>query len=73
MIQLLKEHELAQLLAIRPATLRKLRYQGFIRFVKIGGTVRYHPAQISDWLKRSSVSSAGPKKPVRRSVFAFGG
>jgi excisionase family DNA binding protein len=72
MIQLMKEQELAHLLAIGPATVRKLRYQGLIPFVKVGGAVRYHPVQISEWLERSSVSSTGTKQPVRRSLFAFG-
>jgi len=72
MVQLLKEQELAQLLAIRPATLRKLRYRCHIPFIKIGGAVRYHPAQIAEWLERSSVSSARAKQTAPRSAFAFG-
>ena len=72
MVQLLKEQKLAQVLTIRPATLRKLRYQGHIPSIKIGGAVRYHPAQIAEWLERSYVSSARAKETAPRSAFAFG-
>ncbi len=72
MVQLLKEPELAELLAIRLATLRKLRYQGRIPFIKIGGAVRYHPTQIAEWLEQSSLFCAKTQRRGPRSAFAFG-
>jgi excisionase family DNA binding protein len=72
MVQLLKEPELAELLAIRPATLRKLRYQSRVPFIKIGGAVRYHPTQVAEWLERSSLSCTKTQRPRPQSAFALG-
>jgi hypothetical protein len=72
MVQLLKEPELAELLAIRPDTLRKLRYQGQVPFIKIRGAVRYHPTQVAEWLGKTSLSCTKSQRRRPQSAFAFG-
>jgi hypothetical protein len=48
---LLNENEAARILGLSPKTLQRWRvYRRGVRFLKIGGTVRYDPADIADYI-----------------------
>ena len=52
---LLKEQEAADLLRMKVATLRSWRVRGGgPTFIKVGGSVRYRPADIDAWLESRS-------------------
>lgn len=61
--RLLTEHEAAELLALRVATLRRWRWAGRgPRFAKIGAAVRYDPAELRAFIEaqtRRSTSDTG--------------
>jgi hypothetical protein len=61
--RLLTELEAATLLSVEPTTLRRWRWAGHPPgFLKIGGAVRYDPAdlqQFIDYSRRSSTSDIG--------------
>jgi len=61
--RLVPESEAAELLAVKPSTLRRWRWAGHPpRFLKIGGAVRYDPADLQEFIKcsrRSSTSDVG--------------
>lgn len=63
--QLLTEIEVAELLSIRPTTLRRWRWAGRgPSFVKIGTAVRYDPTVLADFIdagRRTSTSDPGPQ------------
>ncbi|AHG87559.1 hypothetical protein J421_0043 [Gemmatirosa kalamazoonensis] len=67
---LLTEIDLAQLLGVKPATLRDWRVDGRGPvFVQLGRRVRYRPADVDRWLDeqtRRSTSDPGPRR--RRSA-----
>lgn len=56
----LKEEQVAQMLQISVATLRRHRRNGKgPRFIKIGGKIRYVKATVEDWIKTNeSLSKA---------------
>lgn len=66
--RLLKEDEVAQILNMEVATLRRWRWSGHgPRFIKIGGAVRYDPADIDAFVesgRRSSTSDPGPQSAI---------
>ena len=61
--RLLKEGEVAQILSLEVATLRRWRWSGRgPRFLKLGGAVRYDPADLSAFIeqqRRTSTSDSG--------------
>jgi predicted DNA-binding transcriptional regulator AlpA len=61
--RLLNEHEAAQELGLKVATLRRWRWAGKPpRFLKIGAAVRYDPAELSALIKaarRTSTADTG--------------
>lgn len=61
--RLINEHEAAGYLAVRVATLRRWRWAGKgPRFCKIGGAVRYDPADLEAFIeagRRKSTSDPG--------------
>ena len=61
--KLLTESQVADILNLRVATLRRWRWIGVgPKFFKIGAAVRYHPEQLRDYLAkqvRSSTSDPG--------------
>lgn len=63
MSQLIKETEVAALMCVAPATLRKWRWEGKgPRFVKIGRTVAYRLADVHAFIEaqiRQSTSDPG--------------
>jgi hypothetical protein len=62
--KLLRERDVAEQLAVEVSTLRRWRWAGIgPRFRKIGAAVRYHPADVADYVRaasRASTSDAGP-------------
>ncbi len=64
-LSLLKESEAARILNVEIATLRRWRWAGKgPRFLKIGGAVRYDPADLEAFIescRRSSTSDPGQK------------
>lgn len=63
--RLMNEHEAAEYLAVRVATLRRWRWAGRgPRFVKIGAAVRYDPTDLDAVIeagRRTSTSDRGPE------------
>lgn len=63
-VRLVNEHEAAELLGLKVATLRRWRWAGRgPAYRKIGAAVRYHPADLSafaDAGRRQSTSDLGP-------------
>ncbi len=63
--RLLKEGEAAKILSLEVATLRRWRWSGRgPRFLKLGGAVRYDPADIDAFVessRRASTSDPGPQ------------
>ncbi len=61
--RLLTELEAAALLSVEPTTLRRWRWAGHPPgFLKIGGAVRYDPAELQEFIegsRRSSTSDVG--------------
>ena len=61
--RLLKEHEVARVLNVEVATLRRWRWAGQgPRFIKVGAAVRYDPADLNAFIKagvRTSTSDFG--------------
>ncbi len=61
--RLLNEHEAAEALGFKVATLRRWRWAGKPpRFLKIGSAVRYEPAELADLIqaaRRTSTSDTG--------------
>jgi hypothetical protein len=55
---LLRESEVAQILNLEVATLRRWRWSGCgPRFLKLGGAVRYDPQILKDYLAQQSRTS----------------
>ena len=53
MENLLKTHEAAEFLGVKPSTIRKWVRIGFIPYLKIGKrSIRFDPAELREWLKR---------------------
>ena len=65
MPRLLNEREAAQFLTLKVATLRRWRWSGSgPAFIKLGGAVRYDPADLESFEmsgRRSSTSGPGPQ------------
>ena len=65
MPRLLNEREAAQFLTLKVATLRRWRWSGSgPAFIKLGGAVRYDPADLEAFEmsgRRSSTSDPGPQ------------
>ncbi len=63
--QLMTETETARLLGLKVATLRRWRWAGKgPHFLKLGGAVRYDPADLTAFIKagrRTSTSDPGPE------------
>ncbi len=66
---LAKEHEAARILGLSVKTLRRWRWAGKgPRFLKIGGAVRYDPADLEAFMRearRTSTSDDGTAAQVR--------
>ena len=66
--RLLNEHEAAEALGLKVATLRRWRWQGKPPcFLKIGSAVRYDPAELASLIeaaRRTSTSDPGPESVV---------
>ncbi len=62
---LLREGEVAEILNVQVATLRRWRWSGDgPRFIKLGAAVRYDPQELKDYLTkrvRSSTSDPGDR------------
>jgi uncharacterized Zn finger protein len=51
--------DLAEFLKLPPKTLREWRYKGTgPDYVRVGKHVRYHPADVLEWLENTSTSQA---------------
>ena len=63
--RLINEHEAAEYLAMRVATLRRWRWSGMgPPYCKIGAAVRYDPADLNAFIeagRRNSTSDPGPE------------
>ena len=61
--RLMNEHEAAEALGLKVATLRRWRWAGkSLRFLKIGSAVRYDPAELAAFIegaRRTSTSDTG--------------
>ena len=57
---LLTAEALAELLAIDPAVVRRLVWQGRLPHFKIGRLVRFDPAEIARWLESQHVDGRRP-------------
>ena len=56
MTQLLTEAQAADLLALKPDTLRRWRYQGRgPTFVRVGASVRYRITDVERWIAANTV------------------
>ena len=68
--RLMNEHRAAEYLAVKVATLRRWRWAGRgPRFIKIGGAVRYDPADLAEFIeagRRNSTSDPGPSAEAVR-------
>ena len=68
--KLLNETEVAEILNLQVATLRRWRWMGQgPRFIKIGAAVRYDPQELKVYLSkqvRSSTSDPGPERRAER-------
>jgi predicted DNA-binding transcriptional regulator AlpA len=62
-LRLLNEHEAAEALGLKVATLRRWRWAGRPpRFLKIGAAVRYDPVELAEFLeaaRRTSTTDGG--------------
>lgn len=59
---LLTEKQVAEILAIEPATLRRWRWSGSgPRFRKIGSAVRYHPEDVTAFIDKAARNSTSGK------------
>lgn len=57
--QLIDDHQAADLLAVKPQTLRKWRMLGTgPNFVKIGRTTRYQVKEINRWIEQCARQAA---------------
>ena len=65
--RLLNEHEAAEALGMKVATLRRWRWAGKPpRFLKIGGSVRYDPDELKSFIeaaRRTSTTDTGESAP----------
>ena len=65
--RLLNEHEAAEALGLKVATLRRWRWAGKPpRFLKIGSAVRYDPAELASFIeaaRRTSTTDTGSSAP----------
>lgn len=69
-MRLLDEHETAELLNVKVATLRRWRWGGKeLPFVKIGGAVRYDPAEVQAYIaSKRRLSTSDPGLDTARKV-----
>ena len=56
--------QVAQMLGLSMATIRKWVLTGYIPYKKIGKAVRFSAEEIQDWVKSKSVSPAKPQGQV---------
>ncbi len=60
--RLLYEKEVAQFLSIKVATLRRWRWRGVgPTYIKLGGAVRYHPADVRRYVDEGRTSSTSER------------
>lgn len=52
------EAKVCEYLAITPRHLQNLRYRRELPFVKVGGKVRFRPAEIEAWIDARTVEAA---------------
>jgi excisionase family DNA binding protein len=64
--RLLTARELAQLLRVTRDTVLVLFRGGKIPGIRLGGSVRFSPSAIEDWLDRSSVTPTGDRPPAEK-------
>jgi DNA-binding transcriptional MerR regulator len=70
-LQLLTTDQVAELLAIKPHTLRLWRMQGNgPAFLKIGGHVRYKSAVVESWIDAQARISTSQKAAPRDALIA---
>jgi len=60
---LLKPNEAADLLAMSPRKLWGLMRSGSIAHVRDGRFVRFHPADLTDWIERHRLGAGALKRP----------
>jgi hypothetical protein len=61
---LLTEHDVAEILAVEPTTLRRWRWAGIgPRFRKIGAAVRYHPTDVDAFISAAVRTSTSDHRP----------
>ena len=67
-LRFLTEHDVADVLGVKPKTLARWRWQGRgPRFRKFGRKVRYAPEDLDEYLtasRRRSTSDPGPERPA---------
>ena len=69
--RLVPESEAAELLAVKPSTLRRWRWSGDgPRFLKIGAAVRYHPDHLQEFILAAERNSTSEKKSDAESANA---
>jgi excisionase family DNA binding protein len=63
MTGLMKVKDAAAFLAVSERTIQKLKDEGGLKHVQIGGAVRYTEADLMDWIDRNSFEGrSGPKR-----------
>lgn len=66
-MSLLTVEQVAEYLQISESSLRRLMYKGDIPYVKVGGSVRFEPGDITQYIdKQKSLSTAGKKQKQNR-------
>lgn len=50
MNQLLKAEDVATLLQVKPAKIYQMKARHEIPFIKIGGSIRFDPEEIKEWI-----------------------
>ena len=57
--KLLTVSDVAELLSVSETTVYRLRCRGEISFVKVGGSLRFRPADVAEYQERQSVAALG--------------
>jgi len=54
MQKLLKPHEIADLLGVKPSTIYQWTHEGYIPHIKVGRNVRFRECDIEQWLDKKN-------------------